>query len=227
MRLATMSVFERYITSFLISILPAYLLSVAVILILEQVVSGDNDIDTVRYPVLFTAFFASLATFTLLLSKASISWQRGIGLRYLGAAFLSLPFALMITWVVDIVTNQFIDQIDWLPKYDDWIGLAAFFASLIFCTLWVLKPGNRHLAISRGCGIFAVALFALLVVAFVDLIIHIPPGDPPFPPIFFFTLFAVIGIAVGAFAGVISWDYRRRDMPKEKENGNESRNWRG
>ena len=222
-----MSAFERYITTFLISILPAYFLSVAVILILEQVVSGDTDIDAVRYPVFFTAFFASLATFTLLLSKASTSWQRGIGIRYLGAAFLSFPFALMITWVVDIITNQFIDRIDWMPKYEGWIGLAAFFASLISCTFWVSIPGNRQLAISRGCGIFAAALFALLVVAFVDLIIHIPPGDPPFLSIFFFTLFAVIGIAVGAFAGIISWDYRRRYMPKEKENRNKSRNWRG
>ena len=220
-----MSVFERYITSFLISILPAYLLTVEAILILEQVVSGDTDVDSVRYPVFFTAFFASLATFTILLSKASTNWQRGIGLRFLGAAFLSLPFALMITWIVDILTNQFIDQIDWMPKYEGWIGLAAFFASFIFCTLWILRPGSRHLAISRGCGIFAVALFALLVVALVDLIRQPTPQSPLLVP--FSMVAAVIGIAVGAFAGVISWVYKRRDIPKEKEDGNESRIWRG
>ena len=223
----TMSAFERYITSFLISILPAFLLSVAVSLILEQVGSDDTHIHIV-HPIFITAFLASLATFTFLLSKASTNWQRGLGIRYLGAAFLSLPFALMITWIVDIITNQFIDRIDWMPKYEGWIGLAAFFASLILCALWVLIPGSRQLAISRGCGIFAAALLAFLVVAFVDLIIHIPPGDSPYTPIFIFTILALIGIAVGAFAGVISWDYRRRYMPKEKENGNgiESRNWR-
>ena len=70
--------------------------------------------------------------------------------RIVWSALLSIPFALMITWAVDIITNQLNVRIDWMPKYEGWIGLAAFFLSLVACTHWVLRTHNRHLAISRG-----------------------------------------------------------------------------
>ena len=126
--------------------------------------------------------------------------------RIVWSALLSTPFALMITLVVDIFTNQLNVRIDWLEEYEGWIGLAAFFASLIVCTHWVFRTDNRHLAISRGCGVFAAALFALLGVAFVDLFLQPPPQDATWA----FAFMAVIGVPVGTLAGVIAWDYRRR-----------------
>ena len=130
--------------------------------------------------------------------------------RIVWSALLSTPFALIITSVVDIFTNQLNVRIDWLEKYEGWVGLAAFFASLSVCTLWVFRTDNRHLAISRGCGVFAAAVFALIGVALVDQILKPPPLDPMFPPFWVMTFFAMIGISIGILAGIIAWDYSKR-----------------
>ena len=127
--------------------------------------------------------------------------------KYVGSVLLSIPFALMITWGVEILTIQSNDRIDWLREYERWIGLVAFFASLIVCTLWVLRTDNRHLAISRGCGVFAVAVFAILGVALVNLILEPTPQNPILPQFSAVAFVAVIGISVGTIAGIIAWDY--------------------
>ena len=130
--------------------------------------------------------------------------------RIVWSALLSTPFALMITWIVDLITNQFIDRISWMPKYEGWIGLAAFFLSLVACTHWVLRTHNRHLAISRGCGLFAVTVFVFLGVALVDLFLQPVLPDPVSALWLWVPFFTVIGIFVGAVAGMIAWEYRKR-----------------
>ena len=126
------------------------------------------------------------------------------------SVLLSIPFALMITWIVDLITNQFIDRISWMPKYEGRIGLAAFFLSLVACTHWVLRTHNRHLAISRGCGLFAVTVFVFLGVALVDLFLQPVLPDPVSALWLWVPFFTVIGIFVGAVAGMIAWEYRKR-----------------
>ena len=130
--------------------------------------------------------------------------------RIVWSALLSLPFALMITWAVDIITNQLNVRIDWLEEYEGWVGLAAFFASLVACTHWVLRTHNRHLAISRGCGLFAVTVFVFLGVALVDLFLQPVLPDPVSALWLWVPFFTVIGIFVGAVAGMIAWEYRKR-----------------
>ena len=130
--------------------------------------------------------------------------------RIVWSALLSTPFALMITLVVDILTNQLNVRTDWLEEYEGWIGLAAFFLSLVACTHWVLRTHNRHLAISRGCGLFAVTVFVFLGVALVDLFLQPVLPDPVSALWLWVPFFTVIGIFVGAVAGMIAWEYRKR-----------------
>ena len=130
--------------------------------------------------------------------------------RIVWSALLSTPFALMITLVVDILTNQLNVRTDWLEEYEGWIGLAAFFLSLVACTHWVLRTHNRHLAISRGCGLFAVTVFVFLGVALVDLFLQPVLPDPVSALWLWVLFFTVIGIFVGAVAGMIAWEYRKR-----------------
>ena len=119
--------------------------------------------------------------------------MRTIG-KYVGSVLLSIPFALMITAVVDIFTNQLNVRIDWLEEYEGWIGLAAFFASLIVCTHWVFRTDNRHLALRHPRRRIIVTV-----------ILAPPVPDPIFPPFLYVFFFAIIGVPLG----LIAWGLAR------------------
>ena len=120
--------------------------------------------------------------------------------KYIAAVLLSLPTAVAFSMIVDTFVEETRPG-----EYDARIAFFALFASWVALTLWISRAATGRYTISRGCGAFSLAAFAIPVGAIVTVILAPPAPDPIFPPFLYVFFFATIGVPLG----LIAWGLAR------------------
>ena len=200
----------RYIAAAILSIPTALFFSILINHFGDEVISRYQK---VGYELFLACWVASSFSISLVSDGKYI---RG----YIAAVLLAFPTAMFISTVI----NYFIEQMFFPNHHFDYnaedVALSACWAA---SSLWISRAATGRLVMSRGCGVFSMAAFALPLGIALTIIVAPPIQMEILTPLSLVLLSALIGVPLGLFSWGLAHVFRSQEMP----NGNESRNWRG
>ena len=200
----------RYIAAAILSIPTALFFSILINHFGDEVISRYQK---VGYELFLACWVASSFSISLVSDGKYI---RG----YIAAVLLAFPTAIFISTAI----NYFIEQMyfpgrQYAYNAED-VALSACWAA---SSLWISRAATGRLTMSRGCGVFSMAAFALPLGIALTIIVAPPIRMEILTPLSLVLLSALIGVPLGLFSWGLAHVFRIQDMA----NGNESRNWRG
>ena len=201
----------RYIAAAILALPTVILIYLVMDFFLDERIIRNHDMEK-------AALFACWVALSFLLSKINASHHIS---GSIAAVLLAFPTAMFISTVI----NYFIEQMFFPNHHFDYnaedVALSACWA---VSSLWISRAATGRLVMSRGCGVFSMAAFALPLGIALTVMVAPPIRMEILTPLSLVLLSALIGVPLGLFSGGLAHVLRRREASGI---ANESRNWRG
>ncbi len=209
-----MKTIGRFIAAAILSLPAAFLLSSIVNFYVDER-SRTTPYDASNTGFVIEAFFAGWIVSGLCVSLVTAGQHIR---RNIAAVLLALPTSILL----HVTINYFIEQ---MFTEDFTNGGIIFGGCWATASLWISRASTGRLVMSRGCGIFSMAAFALPIGIAVTVMVAPPIRMEYLTPLTLTLLSALVGVPLGLFSAGLAHVLRRQDA--QMANGNELRNWMG